>query len=408
MSISGLNNGPLSGIKVLDLTQMMAGPFCTMLLADMGADVIKIEKLDGDDIRRAGPPFINGESAAFLGINGFFVQLNRNKRSISIDIGTTEGASVVRRMSETTDVLVQNMRPGTMERKGLGYKALNELNSALIYCTISGFGTTGPYSNRPGFDLVAQAMSGLMSITGVPGGLPMRHGVPVTDLAAGIYGAFGILAAYINRLRTGEGHHVETSLLESGIAYTIWESAIYFATGEPPGPVGSGHPLVTPYQAFSTSDGYIMIGAANQANWELLCKALGREELLDDQRYKTNALRRDHMTSLIETLQDTLLSKETGHWLQVLEDAGVPNGPINDLGQVYAAPHVKARDMVEEIDHPIAGITKQIGLPLKLSVTPGSIQSPSPTLGQHTDEVLAEHGFTLNEIEELRNSRRVA
>ena len=205
-------------------------------------------------------------------------------------------------MSETTDVLVQNMRPGTMDRKGLGYKALNELNSALIYCTISGFGTTGPYSNRPGFDLVAQAMSGLMSITGVPGGLPMRHGVPVTDLAAGIYGAFGILAAYINRLRTGEGQHVETSLLESGIAYTIWESAIYFATGEPPGPVGSGHPLVTPYQAFSTSDGYIMIGAANQANWELLCKALGRGELLDDQRYKTNALRRDHMTSLIETL----------------------------------------------------------------------------------------------------------
>ena len=252
MSISDLNNGPLSGIKVLDLTQMMAGPFCTMLLADMGADVIKIEKLDGDDIRRAGPPFINGESAAFLGIN-------RNKRSISIDIGTTEGASVVRRMSETTDVLVQNMRPGTMDRKGLGYKALNELNSALIYCTISGFGTTGPYSNRPGFDLVAQAMSGLMSITGVPGGLPMRHGVPVTDLAAGIYGAFGILAAYINRLRTGEGQHVETSLLESGIAYTIWESAIYFATGEPPGPVGSGHPLVTPYQAFSTSDGLSLI-----------------------------------------------------------------------------------------------------------------------------------------------------
>jgi len=401
LSISDLNNGPLSGIKVLDLTQMMAGPYCTMLLADMGADVIKIEKLDGDDIRRAGPPFINGESAAFLGIN-------RNKRSISIDIGTTEGASVVRRMSETTDVLVQNMRPGTMDRKGLGYKSLNELNSALIYCTISGFGTTGPYSNRPGFDLVAQAMSGLMSITGVPGGLPMRHGVPVTDLAAGIYGAFGILAAYINRLRTGEGQHVETSLLESGIAYTIWESAIYFATGEPPGPVGSGHPLVTPYQAFSTSDGYIMIGAANQANWELLCKALGRGELLDDQRYKTNALRRDHMTSLIETLQDTLLSEETGHWLQVLEDAGVPNGPINDLGQVYADPHVKARDMVEEIDHPIAGITKQIGLPLKLSVTPGSIQSPSPTLGQHTDEVLAEHGFTLNEIEDLRNSRRVA
>ena len=377
---------------------MMAGPFCTMLLADMGANVIKVEKLDGDDIRRAGPPFINGESAAFLGIN-------RNKRSIAIDIGTTEGASVVRRMAETTDVLVQNMRPGTMERKGLGFKALNELNSSLIYCTISGFGTTGPYSNRPGFDLVAQAMSGLMSITGVPGGLPMRHGVPVTDLAAGIYGAFGILAAYINRLNTGEGQHVETSLLESGIAYTIWESAIYFATGEPPGPVGSGHPLVTPYQAFSTSDGYIMIGAANQANWELLCKALGREELLDDQRYKTNALRRDHMTSLIETLQDTLASNETGYWLQVLEDAGVPNGPINDLAQVYADPHVKARDMIEEIDHPIAGITKQIGLPLKLSVTPGSIQSPSPTLGQHTDEVLAEHGFTVSDIEALRNSR---
>ena len=379
---------------------MMAGPFCTMLLADMGADVVKVEKPDGDDIRRSGPPFINGESAAFLGIN-------RNKRGIVVDLGTTGGVEVIRRMARSVDVLVQNMRPGSMRRKGLAYEDLTDANAALIYCTISGFGTTGPYSSKPGFDLVAQAMSGLMSITGEPGGPPLRHGVPVTDLAAGIYGAFGILAAYVERLNTGRGQHVETSLLEAGIAYTIWESATYFATGEPPGPVGSGHLLSTPYQAFPTRDGHIMIGAANQANWERLCRAIGRDELLDDRRYADNAARRHNQADLVATLEETFSKHDSEHWLRVLDDAGVPNGPINNMRDVYDDPQVAARGMMEEMEHPVAGVTKHIGIPLKLSATPGSIRKPSPTLGQHTDEVLAEHGFGSDEVADLRNAGAV-
>ena len=379
---------------------MMAGPFCTMLLADMGADVIKVEKPDGDDIRRAGPPFINGESAAFLGIN-------RNKRGMVVDLGTSGGVDVIRRMAQGVDVLVQNMRPGSMRRKGLAYADLSDANPGLVYCTISGFGTTGPYSARPGFDLVAQAMSGLMSITGVPGGPPLRHGVPVTDLAAGIYGAFGILAAYVDRLQTGRGQHVETSLLEAGIAYTIWESAIYFATGEPPGPVGSGHPLATPYQAFPTCDGHIMIGAANQANWERLCRAMGRIDLLEDARFTDNVARRQHGTELVATLEATFSEHDTEHWLRVLDDAGVPNGPINDLRGVYDDPQVAARGMMEEMEHPVAGVTKHIGIPLKLSATPGSIRKPSPTLGQHTGDVLAEYGFSVDEVADLRGTGAV-
>ena len=398
--MSAPQDGPLAGVKVLDLTQMMAGPFCTMLLADMGADVIKVEKPDGDDIRRAGPPFINGESAAFLGIN-------RNKRGMVVDLGTSGGVDVIRRMAQGVDVLVQNMRPGSMQRKGLAYEHLADANPGLVYCTISGFGTTGPYSARPGFDLVAQAMSGLMSITGVPGGPPLRHGVPVTDLAAGIYGAFGILAAYVERLQTGRGQHVETSLLEAGIAYTIWESAIYFATGEPPGPVGSGHPLATPYQAFPTRDGHIMIGAANQANWERLCRAMDRTDLLEDPRFTDNVARRQHGTELVATLEATFSEHDTEHWLRLLDDAGVPNGPINDLRAVYDDPQVAARGMMEEMEHPVAGVTKHIGIPLKLSATPGSIRKPSPTLGQHTGDVLAEYGFSVDEVADLRGAGAV-
>lgn len=391
-------SGPLSDIKVLDVTQMMAGPFCSMLLADMGADVVKVEKPEGDDIRRAGPPFINGESAAFLGIN-------RNKRSISIDLSLPEGPETLRRMAARADVLVQNMRPETVRKKNLSYPDIKSVNPEIIYCTISGFGTTGPYSDRPGFDLVAQAMSGLMSITGTPEGPPMRHGVPVTDLAAGIYGAFGILTAYINRMRSGKGQHVETSLLEAGIAYTIWESAIYFATGEPPGPVGSGHPLIAPYQAFRTRNGYIIVGAANQANWERFCEAVNRRDLLQHHMYTTGAMRKNNQEELASTIEDTLTKKDTDHWQTILDNAGVPNGPINDLKAVYNDPHVKSRDMVKELLHPIAGYTKNIGLPFKLSETPGSIRVAAPTLGQDTDQVLSEYGFKTSEITSLRNSK---
>ena len=291
-----------------------------------------------------------------------------------------------------------------MERLGLGYDDISALNPSLIYCTISGFGTTGPYRDRPGFDLVAQGMSGLMSLTGVPGGPPMRNGVPITDLNAGIYAAYGVLAAYISRLRTGKGQHVETSLLEAGLAYTIWESAIFFATGRPPGPVGSGHPLTAPYQAFATSDGHIMVGAANQANWERLCRAIGRADLLADKRFASSPLRMQNLAPLVKTIQETLAARGTAHWLAVLEEGGVPSGPINDLAEVYADPQVTARQMMVELDHPTAGVIKNIGIPVKLSETPGAVRSPAPTLGQHTGEVLAEYGFSAGEIAGLMES----
>ena len=392
-----MQNFALDGVKVLDLTQIMAGPFCTMLLADMGADVIKVEKPGGgDDVRRMGPPFINGESAAFLGIN-------RNKRSIVVDLKDQRGVELVRSMAEKSDVLVQNFRPGTLDRMGLGYEQVRSLNPALVYCTISGFGSTGPYAHRAGFDLVTQGMSGLMSVNGHPGAPPAKVGVPITDLNAGMFATYGILTAYIHRLRTGRGQHVDTSLLESGVAYTIWESAVYFATGQVPAPTGSAHRLTAPYQAFRTSDGHINVGAANQSNWERLCRAIQREELIEDARFVEPADRMNNLTELVATLETTFLGERSSLWLEALEEAGVPAGPIYDMAQVYDDPQVQARQMIVEMEHPVAGRVKNIGIPVKLSGTPGGVRRPAPTLGQHTDEVLAGLGYSEAEVARLRN-----
>ena len=392
---------PLEGVKVLDLTQIMAGPYCTMMLADMGADVVKVEKPNGgDDTRRMGPPFIEGESAAFLGIN-------RNKRSIVIDLRSDPGRELAQRMARQSDILVQNFRPGALERMGLGYEQVREINPAIVYCTISGFGATGPYARRGGFDLVTQGMSGLMSVTGHTDGPPVKVGVPICDLNAGMFGAIGILTAYINRLRTGQGQHVDTSLLEGGIAYTFWESAMYFATGDVPDPKGSAHRLTAPYQAFETSDGYVNVGAANQANWERLCAAIGRDELVSDPRFVAPSDRMSNVDELVSTLEDIFSQESSAHWLKTLENAGVPCGPIYDLEQVYADPQVQSREMMVETDHPVAGRVKNIGIPIKLSETPGRFQRPAPTLGQHTDEVLRELGCSDAEIDKLRSDRAV-
>ena len=396
------NAPPLEGVRVLDLTQIMAGPYCAMTLGDMGADVVKVEKPNGgDDARRMGPPFIEGESAAFLGIN-------RNKRSVVVDMRTDGGREIVQELARRSDILIQNFRPGSLERMGLGYEQVREINPAIIYCTISGFGATGPYARRGGFDLVAQGMSGLMSVTGHPGAPPTKIGAPICDLNAGMFAAIGILTAYVNRLRTGTGQHVDTSLLEGGIAYTFWESAMYFATGEPPGPMGSAHRLTAPYQAFETADGYINVGAANQANWERLSAAIGRDDLASDPRFARPRDRMENLGALVSTLEETFARETTGHWLTALEAAGVPAGPIYTLDEVYADPQVRARDMVVETEHPTAGRVRNIGIPVKLSETPGAFRRPAPALGEHTDEVLRELGVSDARAAELRESGAVA
>ena len=389
---------PLDGVVVLDCTQVMAGPFCTLLLADMGADIIKVEKPEGgDDSRRIGPPFINGRSAAFLA-------MNRNKRSLALNLKAQDGRNIFKRLAERADVVVENFRPGTMDRLGLGYQELGEAHPSLIWCSISGFGQTGPYKSRGGFDLVAQGMSGLMSITGTPDGPPVKVGVPITDLTAGMYGAYGILNAYIHRLRTGEGQLVDTSLLEAGIAYTFWESAVYFSTGQVPGPLGSAHRLSAPYQALRTKDGYINIGAATQSTWEAMCHAVGRDELITDPRFITGGDRKQRDGELASLLEEIFRQQTTAHWMGLLEAAAVPAGPIYNFEQVYSDPQVQAREMMVELEDPDLGTLKNIGIPVKLSRTPGRIRRRAPDLGEHSQEVLLKADYTAEDVARLRDA----
>ena len=389
---------PLAGMVVLDLTQIMAGPVCTMLLADMGADVIKIERPNGgDDTRRMGPPYAGGLAAGFLA-------LNRNKRSLALNLQDDRGRQVFRRLLETADVVVENFRPGVMERLGLGYAELVQERPSLVYCSISGFGGTGPYRNRGGFDLVAQGMSGLMSITGFPDSPPAKVGVPITDISAGTLAAYGILCAYIHALKTGQGQTVDTSLLEAGIAYTIWESALYFAEGEIPGPLGSAHRVSAPYQALRTADGYINIGAATQATWEQFCRALGLENLIEDPKFKIPGDRKARESELAELLESTLSRESTAYWLELLDKAGVVAGPIYNMEQVYHDPQVQAREMLIDLDDPELGILHNIGIPVKLSATPGRIRRRAPALGEHSVEVLQAAGFSEADVVELVNA----
>ena len=389
---------PLAGMVVLDLSQILAGPVCGMMLADMGADVIKVEKPDGgDDNRRAGPPFIGGQGAGFMAAN-------RNKRSLALNLREESGRQVFERLLERADVLVENFRPGVMERLGIGYERLSKLKPSLIYCSISGHGGTGPYKDRGGFDLIAQGMSGLMSITGVPDGPPVKVGVPITDISAGILAANGVLCAYIHAQRTGQGQLVDTSLLEAGIVYTIWESSGYFADGEIPGPLGSAHRVSAPYQAMRTSDGYINIGAPTQRTWEQLCRAIGQEELIEDQRFKEPGDRKAREGELADLLEETFSQQSTAYWLETLEKAGMVAGPINNIAQVYDDPQVIAREMKVDLEDPDLGTLHNIGIPVKLSATPGRIRRRAPMLGEHSWEILTESGFAEKEIEELFDS----
>jgi len=387
--------GALEGVKVVELAQIMAGPTCGMLLADMGADVIKVEKLPGgDDTRSYSEPQVKGESAAFM-------MLNRGKRGIAVNLKTAGGLEVVKRLLADADVVTENYRKGTLEKLGLGYDVLRELNPRLVYCAISGYGRTGPYADKGGFDLIAQGFAGLMSITGEPGGPPVKSGTPVADINAGIFAALGIVSALLARARTGRGQMVETSLMEAGIQQTYWQAAIYFATGVNPGPSGSAHILTAPYQAFPTADGWINLGGANQSNWERIVKAIGMPELTADPRFATNTDRMRNLAVLTPLLGDALRKEPSAHWIAEFEAAGVPVGPVNRIGDMLADPQVQARDMVVETEHPKAGRVKGIGHPIKFTDTPGGARRPAPLLGEHTRDVLGGLGYSAAEIDAL-------
>lgn len=393
--------GPLAGMKVIELAHIMAGPVCGLMLADMGADVIKVEKPDGDDTRRFLPPDIKGESAAYM-------MMNRNKRGIALDLKSADGLAVLKRLLADADVVIENYRMGTMEKLGLGYETLAKDNPGLIYCEISGFGRTGPYATRGGFDLIAQGMSGLMSITGEgPGRPPVKSGAPVSDITAGILAALGVAAAYARKLQTGLGQKVDTSLFEAAITMTYWQSAITFATGTSPGPMGSAHPLNAPYQAFRTADGWINIGAANQKNWLRMLQVIGAPELADDPRFLTNRDRMGHLDALTAALNGHFSDATTAVWMERLEAAGVPAGPVLDIAEMHNDPQALFRRMVVETEHPVCGPVKTIGLPIKFSETPGDVRSPAPRLGEHSRSVLAEYGYAAQEIDRLLAEKAV-
>jgi len=385
--------GPLAGMRVLELAQIMAGPTAGMMLADMGADVVKVEKLPGgDDSRGYREPRVNGVSAPFL-------ILNRNKRGIALNLKHARGREVLLRLVRNADVLTENYRRGALEKLGLGYDVLSKANPGLIYCAISGYGRDGPYADKGGFDLIAQGVSGLMSITGEPDGPPVKTGNPVADINAGILAVTGILAAWAHRLKTGKGQIVDTSLMEAALQQTYWHAAIHFATGESPGPTGSAHILTAPYQAFRAKDGWINIGGANQANWERIAEGLGHPEWRDDARFRTNSNRMANLPALTTLMNAALATRTKAEWIDTFDAAGVPVGPVNSIGEALSHPQALARGMVVDLVHPQAGATKALGCPVHFSATPTSVTRPAPMLGEHTREVLAEAGYSDAEID---------
>jgi crotonobetainyl-CoA:carnitine CoA-transferase CaiB-like acyl-CoA transferase len=387
--------GPLRGMRVLELAQIMAGPTCGMMLADMGADVVKVEKLPGgDDARGYREPRVNGVSAPFM-------MLNRNKRGIALNLKLPAGRDVLLRMVRDADVLTENFRRGTLEKLGLGYDVLAAINPGLIYCAISGYGRNGPAADKGGFDLIAQGFAGLMSITGEPGGPPVKTGNSVADINAGILAATGIVAAYVHKLRTGEGQVVDTSLMEAALQQTYWHAAICFATGKSPGPAGSAHLLTAPYQAFRTRDGWINIGGANQANWERIAEVLGHPEWREDARFATNSARMANLPALVDAMNAVLVTRTNAEWISAFDVAGVPVGPVHTIGEALEHPQTLARDMVVGLVHPQAGSTKALGCPLHFSRTPTSITRPAPMLGEHTRELLREYDYDDRAIDAL-------
>jgi len=378
--------GPLSGLRVLDLTRVLAGPTCTQMLGDLGAEVIKIERPEaGDDTRGFAPPFVPNtkESAYFVGVN-------RNKKSVTLDIAKPEGQAIILKLLEHCDILVENFKVGALAKYGLGYDQLAKTHPRLIYCSITGFGQTGPYAPRPGYDALIQAMGGVMSLTGEPNGSPQKVGVPVADLFAGLYGCIGILAAVNHRNSTGQGQQIDIGMLDTHVAWLANQGMNYLATGENPPRLGNQHPNIAPYQEFPTKDGYIILAVGNDPTFERFCKAFGQEALLADPRFATNPIRVQNRQLVTDTLTPVMKSKTTAEWIEALEALKIGCGPINTLEQVFADPHVQAREMVVEMAHGSGETVKVIANPVKLSATPPSYRSAPPVLGEHTQDVLTD------------------
>ena len=393
--------GPLAGITVLDLTRVLSGPYCTMLLADMGARVIKIERpRTGDDTRAWGPPFLGGESTYFLSVN-------RNKESVTLDFGAPQGRAVLDRLIARADVLVENFRPGTLARRGLDYTALSARYPRLVYASLSGYGQTGPRSAEPGYDAVLQGEAGLMSITGPASGAAHRLGVAIVDIVTGMFAAQGILLALLTRHTSGRGQQVDVSMLDAATALLTYQAGIVFATGESPGRMGNRHPSIAPYDTFEAADGPLVLAVGNDEQWQRFCRVAGLEDLARDERFTTNAGRVSNYAALGPALTIALRTRTRSDWTDALVAAGVPAGPVRSVGEALADPQLAARDMMARATHAAAGEVSLLGVPVKLSDTPGTVRTAPPTLGQHTDAVLEELGFDRAERLALRHARVV-
>ena len=392
--------GPLSGVRVLDLTRVVAGPYCSMFLGDLGAEVVKVEQpVAGDDTRGWGPPFAGGESAYYLCIN-------RNKQSLTLDLKSQRAVELLRQLVKAADVILENFRPGTMERLGLGEKELREINPRLIYASLTGFGADGPMSDWPGYDLIVQAWGGLMSITGTPDGEPVKVGVAIIDLVAGLMLGKAITAALFAREKIGVGQRIDTSLLEAEVASLINVGSNYLVGGKVPSRWGNAHPNIVPYQNFQTADGYLVIGVASEVIWQRFCEAIGQTDLIEDSRFADNSKRVENRSELIALLSQIFLQRRNDAWFKLLTDAEVPCSPVQTVDQVFQAPQVLQRDMLIEVDHPTAGKVRMTGIPVKFSVTPATVRLPPPLLGEHNETILKSWlGLSADSIGELKKEK---